>query len=78
MTADPSDIISLGDELLERYPTSFTGDFQTNKHRVEQLTEIRSKHVRNRLAGYITRKCSADDEPTGHDSEDSGKRHTRN
>ena len=55
MSIEPRDIISLGDELMERYPGTFTDEFTTNKQRVEQLTQLESKHVRNRLAGYITR-----------------------
>lgn len=78
MTADPADIISLGDELLERYPTTFTDEFQKNKHRVEQLTEIRSKHIRNRLAGYITRKCTPVEGPASEESEETTGRLTRN
>lgn len=58
MPIEPEDVISLGDELLERYPGTFTADFNENKQRVERLTELQSRHVRNRLAGYITRNCS--------------------
>lgn len=56
MSVSSSDIIDLGNSLLERYPESFTDNFNGNKHRVEQLTEIQSKRVRNRVAGYITRE----------------------
>ena len=55
MPINPEDIISLGDELMERYPDTFTGEFTENRQRVEQLTELQSRHVRNRIAGYITR-----------------------
>jgi len=63
MPVDADDIISIGDDLLGRYPDAFTDDFEVNKRKVEQLTELRSKHVRNRTAGYITRnheRASAD------------------
>jgi len=64
MPIDPEDIISLGDELMERYPSTFTSEFNENKQRVEQLTDLQSRHVRNRLAGYITRNCSENNPQT--------------
>ncbi len=42
--------------LMERYPEAFSHDFEQNKELVEQLTNIESKGVRNRIAGYITHK----------------------
>jgi len=42
-------------ELLRRYPTKFTPDFETNKRLVKELTIIESTRLRNRVAGYITR-----------------------
>ena len=42
-------------ELTERYPNFFTIDFETNKKLVYQYSDIRSKHLGNRVAGYITR-----------------------
>lgn len=59
MPIDPEDVISLGDELMERYPDAFTDEFTENRQRVEQLTELQSRHVRNRIAGYITRNKTA-------------------
>jgi len=41
--------------LLERYPESFNTEFETNKDHVSELTNVESKSVRNRIAGYITR-----------------------
>jgi len=41
-------------ELVERFPEKFTTDFETNKKLVESLTNISSKKLRNRVAGYIT------------------------
>jgi len=48
-----------GDELLERYPETVTGEFTEDKQRAEQLTNPQSKHVRNRLTGQLTRSCRA-------------------
>ncbi len=56
MAVDAHDIMSIGDDLLNGYPDTFSEDFATNKRKVEQLTELRSKRVRNRIAGYITRR----------------------
>jgi small subunit ribosomal protein S17e len=41
-------------ELVERFPDKFTTDFETNKKLIESLTNISSKKLRNRIAGYIT------------------------
>jgi len=46
-------------ELLEKYPKEFIiGDFQHNKLKVAELTDVRSKLLRNRIAGYVTRRLS--------------------
>ncbi|MCD6559827.1 30S ribosomal protein S17e [Palaeococcus sp. (in: euryarchaeotes)] len=42
-------------ELFDRYPNEFTKDFEHNKKKVEELTNITSKTIRNRVAGYITK-----------------------
>ncbi|AFK20164.1 30S ribosomal protein S17e [Haloferax mediterranei ATCC 33500] len=56
MAIKPKYVKQLGNILLERYPQAFNTDFETNKDSVEQLTTVESKGVRNRIAGYITRK----------------------
>lgn len=42
-------------ELLEKYPNEFNNDFQYNKDKVQKLTDVSTKIMRNRIAGYITR-----------------------
>jgi len=42
-------------ELFDRYPNEFTRDFEHNKKKVEELTTVQSKTIRNRIAGYVTR-----------------------
>lgn len=42
-------------ELLRKHESLFTEDFQTNKQLVAELTDIDSKELRNRVAGYTTR-----------------------
>ncbi|MFW9919051.1 MAG: 30S ribosomal protein S17e [Candidatus Thorarchaeota archaeon] len=41
--------------LMQYYEEEFTTDFETNKRLVEQYTDIRTKTVRNRVAGYMVR-----------------------
>jgi small subunit ribosomal protein S17e len=40
--------------LLDTYPQFFTEDFQHNKIMVGRVTDVTSKKMRNRIAGYIT------------------------
>jgi len=56
MAIKPKYVKQLGTLLLERYPDAFNADFETNKENVTKLTNVESKGVRNRIAGYITRK----------------------
>jgi small subunit ribosomal protein S17e len=46
----------LSTELLEKYPDRFTIDFEENKKTILSLAIIRSKVLRNKMAGYITSK----------------------
>ena len=42
--------------LIKKYPAQFKyNDFQHNKQKVAELSDITSKLIRNRIAGYITR-----------------------
>ena len=50
----PKLIKNIARELLELYPDKFTTDFEVNKKLVQMLTDIKSKKLRNRVAGYIT------------------------
>jgi small subunit ribosomal protein S17e len=56
MAIKPKYVKQMGNSLLERYPEAFNADFETNKENVTELTNVESKGVRNRIAGYITRK----------------------
>ncbi|QLG26588.1 30S ribosomal protein S17e [Halorarum halophilum] len=56
MAIKPKYVKQLAKVLLEQYPQSFNQDFETNKESVTTLTNVESKSVRNRIAGYITRK----------------------
>lgn len=56
MPIKPAYIKKIGNLLLERYPDAFSSEFEHNKEAVEQLTNVESKGVRNRIAGYVTHK----------------------
>lgn len=42
-------------ELIESYEGVFTTDFDENKKLVEEFTTVSTKHLRNKIAGYVTR-----------------------
>ncbi|HUU75957.1 MAG TPA: 30S ribosomal protein S17e, partial [Methanoregulaceae archaeon] len=48
----------VGIELLSLYGKRFSNDFDENKLIVAEVTTIESKRVRNRVAGYVTRKIN--------------------
>ena len=59
-------------ELLNRYPDKFVQDFEKNKKLISELATVRSKVLRNTIAGYITsylRKNSSQKESQTESSE---------
>ncbi|HEU17319.1 MAG TPA: 30S ribosomal protein S17e [Methanoregulaceae archaeon] len=58
MGIKPTYIKAIGIELLSSYGKRFTNDFDENKLIVAEVTTIDSKRVRNRVAGYVTRKIN--------------------
>ena len=40
-------------ELITKYPDIFSTDFDENKKLLDKYLEIDSKHLRNRISGYI-------------------------
>ena len=64
MAIKPKYVKQLGKLLLEKYPDAFNTDFETNKESVSTLTNVESKGVRNRIAGYITRKKGGGNKPS--------------
>ena len=48
------------DELIENYPEEFTTDFENNKKLVAEYTNISSKKMRNRVAGYAARLANTE------------------
>ncbi len=51
----PTYIKRVAVELVRRFPEQFTDDFEHNKKKVAELTDVRSNMMRNRIAGYVTR-----------------------
>lgn len=58
MGIKPSYIKSIGTELVVKQRGNFTNNFEDNKQQLEKSAVIGSKRVRNRIAGYITRKIN--------------------
>ncbi len=61
-------------ELLQKHPEKFGLEFDANKKAINDLAVVRSKVLRNELAGYITshlRKESAQEKASMAASEDS-------
>jgi small subunit ribosomal protein S17e len=60
----------LGKELISRFPEKFSGNFDDNKHAVEELTEGTTTKVRNQVAGYITHTLSLTQPTSGETDEE--------
>jgi small subunit ribosomal protein S17e len=58
MGIKPTYIKALGLEMLSNYGPRFSKDFDENKQIVTEVTTVESKRVRNRVAGFITRKIN--------------------
>jgi small subunit ribosomal protein S17e len=58
MGIKPSYVKNLGTELLAKQRDYFSGSFDENKQQLTKSAQISSKRVRNRVAGYITRKIN--------------------
>lgn len=42
-------------ELIETHRGKFTTDFDENKKLVAEYSTVSTKHLRNKIAGYVTR-----------------------
>ena len=58
MGIKPSYIKSLGLELLAKNREKFSSNYDDNKQALATTAVIDSKRVRNRVAGFITRKIN--------------------
>jgi small subunit ribosomal protein S17e len=59
MGIKPSYIKNLGTSLMATQREYFSNNFDANKKQLFTSASIDSKRVRNRVAGYITRKMNA-------------------
>ena len=59
MAIKPAYVKKTANTLMEEYPDAFGPDFEHNKQLVMELTNVESKGVRNRIAGYLTSKQSS-------------------
>ncbi|HSO26337.1 MAG TPA: 30S ribosomal protein S17e [Methanobacteriaceae archaeon] len=50
-----SHVKRLSKELIETHEGKFTTDFDENKKLVEEYSSVSTKHLRNKIAGYVTR-----------------------
>lgn len=48
-------IKNVSKELIGKYPNVFTTDFEENKKLLDKYLVIDSKHLRNRISGYIVK-----------------------
>jgi len=51
----PTYIKRVAIELVRNHPDRFTDDFEHNKAVVNELTDVVSITMRNRITGYVTR-----------------------
>ncbi|MDD1703289.1 MAG: 30S ribosomal protein S17e [Methanoregula sp.] len=63
MGIKPSYIKTIGTELLSKQRENFSSSFDENKRQLGSSAVIESKRVRNRIAGYITRKINTKRHP---------------
>jgi small subunit ribosomal protein S17e len=50
----PDFIKRISRELIEREPKLYSNKFEENKQILNQIADIKTKRLRNRIAGYIT------------------------
>jgi small subunit ribosomal protein S17e len=63
MGIKPSYIKTIGTDLLAKQRDNFSNSFDANKQQLATSAAIESKRVRNRVAGYITRKINTKRHP---------------
>ena len=55
-------IKNVSKELIMKYPDVFTNDFETNKKILDEYLDVDSKHLRNRISGYIVNLLNIKDQ----------------
>ncbi len=59
----PTHVKRLARDLVDADEDRFTDDFDSNKTELKYMESFKSKKLRNRVAGYITRINSGSGEP---------------
>lgn len=54
-TIKPTYIKRVVHQLLKEHPELFDADFEHNKLIVNQVTDVKSIGIRNKIAGFVTR-----------------------
>ena len=61
----PLYIKNIAIDLTKKYPDQFKhDDFQHNKKKVAELSDVNSNLLRNRIAGYVTRYLASKNKKT--------------
>lgn len=55
-------IKNISKELIMKYPDVFTNDFEANKKILDEYLDVDSKHLRNRISGYIVNLLNIKDQ----------------
>ncbi|HLD42179.1 MAG TPA: 30S ribosomal protein S17e [archaeon] len=55
-TVKTSAVKHLAEDLIREYGDRFNADFEHNKQTLNEIKHIKSKKIRNSLAGYIASK----------------------
>ena len=50
-----------GHTLIDKHPDKFSKDFDKNKVAIADVAEVKTKKLRNIIAGYITKKMKLAD-----------------
>jgi len=51
----PTYIKRIAEDLVKKFPDKFTIDFENNKKMVNEVADVTTVKMRNRIAGYVTR-----------------------
>ena len=51
----PTYIKRIAEDLVRKFPDKFTTDFEQNKKVVDELADVSTVKIRNRIAGYASR-----------------------
>ena len=57
-------------ELIAKFPTKFSSNFDENKRSVDEFTRGTTTRVRNQIAGYIASTLAQGEEEISEDSEE--------